>query len=104
MTRAYYRESIGIDFFLFLNFPCIFYIVNKNDRLHNFFLHFLIVGNYFFTVAVHYGFLSHTEQFEKAFSEFAVLKLFDSSLRTAVRDDFNIHGAKYFYDAVFHQK
>ena len=26
------------------------------------------------------------------------------SLRTAVRGDFNIHGTKYFKDAVFHQK
>jgi hypothetical protein len=26
------------------------------------------------------------------------------SLRTEVRGDFNIHGTKYFYDAVFHQK
>jgi hypothetical protein len=25
-------------------------------------------------------------------------------LRTEVRGDFNIHGTKYFYDAVFHQK
>ena len=25
-------------------------------------------------------------------------------LRTKVRGDFNIHGTKYFYDAVFHQK
>ena len=25
-------------------------------------------------------------------------------LRTEVRSDFNIHGTKYFYDAVFHQK
>ena len=27
-----------------------------------------------------------------------------SLLRTEVRGDFNIHGTKYFYDAVFHQK
>ena len=26
------------------------------------------------------------------------------TLRTEVRGDFNIHGTKYFYDAVFHQK
>ena len=25
-------------------------------------------------------------------------------LRTEVRGDFNIHGTKFFYDAVFHQK
>ena len=25
-------------------------------------------------------------------------------LRIEVRDDFNIHGTKYFYNAVFHQK
>ena len=27
-----------------------------------------------------------------------------SFLRTEVRDDFNIHGTKYFSNAVFHQK
>ena len=43
-----------------------------------------------------------------AFTAQTSLNLYETAqiihLRTEVRSDFNIHGTKYFYDAVFHQK
>ena len=56
-------------------------------------------GNYFLTTQPNYS-LYLQSYFDYRFDLMRFIVLVKTSLRTEVRGDFNIHGTKFFYNAV----